>query len=292
MFAKMEEYIMKIDATSIAKITLAFVIIIMVVEPRIKKWVCTRQKIKRIEITPGIYKKIYDDFKAKVCRYLTKQQVYSEIAYTKTRIQNNLNADEPIWKSLLFAMSYISLLQSAISSEDESNVAARSIIVLFILAVAVMTVFYFWSQSYGNYMDQIIWFQCDMLESIKRECDEGLLEESLTVEIDANNKTDIGSWNMYGYLTGRFTTNALKELQSEESEDKKRAEDCSEGDLKRLIKQICRKMKISQSSSTEKIAADLAEDDVALVQKIIDTAKDSMLEYDVDEIYKKITNDN
>ena len=283
---------MKIDATSIAKITLAFVIIIMVVEPRIKKWVCARQKIKRIEITPGIYKKIYDDFKAKVCRYLTKQQVYSEIAYTKTRIQNNLNADEPIWKSLLFAMSYISLLQSAISSEDESNVAARSIIVLFILAVAVMTVFYFWSQSYGNYMDQIIRFQCDMLESIKRECDEGLLEESLTVEIDANNKTDIGSWNMYGYLTGRFTTNALKELQSEESEDKKRAEDCSEGDLKRLIKQICRKMKISQSSSTEKIAADLAEDDVALVQKIIDTAKDSMLEYDVDEIYKKITNDN
>lgn len=292
MFAKMEEYIMKIDATSIAKITLAFIIIIMVVEPRIKKWVCTRQKIKRIEITPGIYKKIYDDFKAKVCRYLTKQQVYSEIAYTKTRIQNNLNADEPIWKSLLFAMSYISLLQSAISSEDESNVAARSIIVLFILAVAAMTVFYFWSQSYGNYMDQIIRFQCDMLESIKRECDEGLLEESLTVEIDANNKTDIGSWNMYDYLTGRFTTNALKELQSEESEDKKRAEDCSEGDLKRLIKQICRKMKISQSSSTEKIAADLAEDDVALVQKIIDTAKDSMLEYDVDEIYKKITNDN
>lgn len=283
---------MKIDATSIAKITLAFIIIIMVVEPRIKKWVCTRQKIKRIEITPGIYKKIYDDFKAKVCRYLTKQQVYSEIAYTKTRIQNNLNADEPIWKSLLFAMSYISLLQSAISSEDESNVAARSIIVLFILAVAAMTVFYFWSQSYGNYMDQIIRFQCDMLESIKRECDEGLLEESLTVEIDANNKTDIGSWNMYDYLTGRFTTNALKELQSEESEDKKRAEDCSEGDLKRLIKQICRKMKISQSSSTEKIAADLAEDDVALVQKIIDTAKDSMLEYDVDEIYKKITNDN
>lgn len=283
---------MKIDVTSIAKITLAFVIIIMVVEPRIKKLVCTRQKIKRIEITPGIYKKIYDDFKAKVCRYLTKQQVYSEIAYTKTRIQNNLNADEPIWKSLLFAISYIPLLQSTISPEDENNVTTKLIIGLLILAVAPMTTLYFWSQSYGNYMDQIIRFQCDMLESIKQECDEGLLEGSLTVEIDANNKTNTGSWNMYDYLTDRFTTSALKELQSEESEDKKRAEGYSEGDLKRLIKQICRKMKTPQFSSAENIAADLAEDDVALVQKIIDTAKDSVLKYDVDEIYKKITNDN
>ena len=97
---------------------------------------------------------------------------------------------------------------------------------------------------------------------------------------------------MYDYLTDRFTTNALKELQSEELEDKKRAEGYNEGDLKRLIKQICRKMKTHQLSSAEKIAADLAEDDVALVQKIIDTAKDSVLKYDVDKIYKKITSDN
>lgn len=283
---------MKIDVTSIAKITLAFVIIIMVVEPRIKKWVYTQQTIRRTEITASIYIKIYDNFKAEVCQHLTKQRLYAEIAYTKTRIQNNLNADEPIWKSLLFAMSYISLLQSTISPEDENNVTAMGIIALFIIAVAVMAALYFWSQSYGNYMDQIIWFQCDMLESIKRECDEGLLDESLTVEIDANNKTDTGSWNMYDYLTDRFTTNALKELQSEELEDKKRAEGYNEGDLKRLIKQICRKMKTHQLSSAEKIAADLAEDDVALVQKIIDTAKDSVLKYDVDKIYKKITSDN
>lgn len=264
----------------------------MVVEPRIKKWVREQQKIKKIEITPGIYTKIYDNFKAEVCQHLTKQRLYLEIAYTKTRIQNNLNADEPIWKSLLFAISYISLLQSTISPEDENDVTAMCIIALFIIAVAVMAALYFWSQSYGNYMDQILRFQCDMLDAIKRECDEGLLERSTTAEIDENNKTDTGSWNMYDYLTGRFTTNALKELQSEESEDKKRAEGYSEGDLKRLIKQICRKMKTSQSASAEKIATDLAEDDVALVQKIMDTAKDSALEYDVDKIYKKITNDN
>lgn len=278
---------MEIDVTSIAKITSAFIIIIMVVAPRIKKWVRAQQTIRRIDITPGMYIKIYNNFKAKVCQHLTKQRLYLEIAYTKTRIQNNLNADEPIWKSLLFAISCISLLQSTISSEDENNVTAMLIIGLLIAAV-----FYFWSQSCGNYMDQIIRFQCDMLESIKRECDEGLLEESLTVEIDENNKTDTGSWHMYNYLTGRFTANALKKLQSEESEDKKRAEGYSEGDLKRLIKQICRKMKTSQSASAEKIATDLAEDDVALVQKIMDTAKDSALEYDVDKIYKKITNDN
>lgn len=88
---------MKIHVASIAKITLAFVIIIMVVEPRIKKWVREQQKIKKIEITPGIYTKIYDNFKAEVCQHLTKQRLYLEIAYTKTRIQNNLNADEPIW---------------------------------------------------------------------------------------------------------------------------------------------------------------------------------------------------
>lgn len=68
-----------------------------------------------------------------------------------------------------------------------------------------------------------------MLESIKRECDEGLLEKRITIEIDANNKTDTGSWNIYDYLTGQFTTNALKELQSEELEDKKRAESKKEG---------------------------------------------------------------
>lgn len=283
---------MKMDATSIAKITWVCIMIIMAAEPWIKKWVRERQKIKRIEITPGIYTKIYDNFKAEVCQHLTKQRLYSEIAYTKTRIQNNLNADEPIWKSLLFAISYISLLQSTISPEDENNVTAMCIIVLFIVAVGAIAVLYFWGQLYGDYMDQIIRFQCDMLESIKRECDEGLLEESLTVEIDENNKTDTGSWHMYDYLTDQFTTNELKELQSEESENKKRTEGYSEGDLKRLIKQICRKMKTSQSSSAKKIAADLAEDDVALVQKIMDTAKDSMLEYDVDIIYKKITSGN
>ena len=215
---------MKIDVTSIAKITLAFVIIIMVVEPRIKKWVRARQTIRRIEITPGMYIKIYDNLKAKVCQHFTKQRLYSEIAYTKTRIQNNLNADEPIWKSLLFAISYISLLQSTISSEDENNATAMLIIGLLIAAA-----FYFWSQSYGNYMDQIIRFQCDMLESIKRECDEGLLEESFTVEIDANNKTDTDSWNIYDYLTKQFTTNTLQKLQSEELEDKKRAKSKKEG---------------------------------------------------------------
>jgi len=94
------------------------------------------------------------------------------------------------------------------------------------------------------------------------------------------------------YVQNSMELMELKELQSEESEDKKRAEGYSEGDLKRLIKQICRKMKTSQSASAEKIATDLAEDDVALVQKIMDTAKDSALEYDVDKIYKKITNDN
>lgn len=51
-------------------------------------------------------------------------------------------------------------------------------------------------------------------------------------------------------------------------------------------------MKTPQLSSAEKIAADLAEDNIALVQKIMDTAKDSVLKYDVDKIYKKITSDN
>lgn len=68
-----------------------------------------------------------------------------------------------------------------------------------------------------------------MLESIKRECDDGLLEKRIIIEIDANNKTDTGSWNIYDYLTKQFTTNTLQKLQSEELEDKKRAKSKKEG---------------------------------------------------------------
>ena len=58
------------------------------------------------------------------------------------------------------------------------------------------------------------------------------------------------------------------------------------GDLKRLIKQICRKMQASLSA--EEIADDLAEDDVALIQKIMDAAKEFAPEYDIDAIYEKV----
>ena len=236
-----EEHIMKMNTVSIVQLMWIIVIIIIAAETSVEKWrhaQCLREasksfskkqgrkkkKTKRIEITPNMYLKIYDRLKTEVCQHLTKQRVYSEIAYTKTRIQNNLNADEPIWKSLLFAISCISLLQSTISSKDENNATAMLIIGLLIAAA-----FYFWSQSYGNYMDQIIRFQCDMLESIKRECDEGLLEKRIIIEIDANNKTDTGSWNIYDYLTKQFTTNTLQKLQSEELEDKKRAKSKKEG---------------------------------------------------------------
>ena len=58
------------------------------------------------------------------------------------------------------------------------------------------------------------------------------------------------------------------------------------GDLKRLIKQICRKMQASLSA--EEIADDLAEDDIALIQKIMDAAKEFAPEYDIDAIYEKV----
>lgn len=246
---------MKMNTVSIVQLMWIIVIIIIAAETSVEKWRHAqylreasksfskkqgrkKKKTKRIEITPNMYLKIYDRLKTEVCQHLTKQRVYSEIAYTKTRIQNNLNADEPIWKSLLFAISCISLLQSTISSEDENNATAMLIIGLLIVGVIAMAAFYFWNQSYGNYIDQIIRFQCDMLESIKRECDEGLLEKRITIEIDANNKTDTGSWNIYDYLTGQFTTNALKELQSEELEDKKRAESKKKVQKARLNSEI------------------------------------------------------
>lgn len=60
-----------------------------------------------------------------------------------------------------------------------------------------------------------------------------------------------------------------------------------EGELKRLIKQTCKKMQ--KSLSAEKIADDLAEEDnVVLIQKIMDVAKASAPEYDVDTIYEKV----
>ena len=209
---------MKMSAVSIAKLIWIIVIMIIAAETLVEKWrhaQCLREAFKssRIEITPNMYLKIYDRFKIEVCQHLTKQRLYSEIAYTKTRIQNNLNADEPIWKSLLFVISCISLLRSTISLEDEDNATAMLIVGLLIVTAIAMAAFYFWIQYCGNYIDHIIRFQCDMLESIKRECDEGLLEKYITIEIDANNKTNTGSWNIYDYLTKQFTTNALKTKQ-------------------------------------------------------------------------------
>lgn len=60
----------------------------------------------------------------------------------------------------------------------------------------------------------------------------------------------------------------------------------AEGELKRLIKQTCKKMQ--KSLSAEEIADDLAEDDIAIIQKIMDAAKESAPEYDIDAIYKKV----
>ena len=46
---------------------------------------------------------------------------------------------------------------------------------------------------------------------------------------------------------------------------------------------------MQKSRSAEKIADDLAEEDnVALIQKIMDAAKASAPEYDVDTIYEKV----
>lgn len=67
---------------------------------------------------------------------------------------------------------------------------------------------------------------------------------------------------------------------------KGRAEGIAEGDLKRLIKQICKKMQASLS--VEEIADDLAEDDVALIQAIMDAAKEFAPAYDIDAIYEKV----
>ena len=55
----------------------------------------------------------------------------------------------------------------------------------------------------------------------------------------------------------------------------------AEGDLRRLIKQTCKKMQTL-------LADDLAEDDVALIQKIMDAAKEFAPEYDIDAIYEKV----
>ena len=60
----------------------------------------------------------------------------------------------------------------------------------------------------------------------------------------------------------------------------------AEGELKRLIKQTCKKMQ--KSLSAEEIADDLAEDDIALIRRIMDAAKESAPEYDIDAIYKKV----
>ena len=67
---------------------------------------------------------------------------------------------------------------------------------------------------------------------------------------------------------------------------KGRAAGLAEGDLRRLIKQTCKKMQTLLSA--EEIADDLAEDDVALIQKIMDAAKEFAPEYDIDAIYEKV----
>lgn len=49
-----------------------------------------------------------------------------------------------------------------------------------------------------------------------------------------------------------------------------------------------KKNRCEKSFSAEKIAEDLAEDNSALIQKIMDTAKSFAPEYNIDEIYDKV----
>lgn len=47
-------------------------------------------------------------------------------------------------------------------------------------------------------------------------------------------------------------------------------------------------MSLQASLSVEEIADDLAEDDVALIQEIMNAAKEFAPEYDIDAIYEKV----
>lgn len=85
---------------------------------------------------------------------------------------------------------------------------------------------------------------------------------------------------------GESFLDGIREEEREQGRAEGRAEGHAEGDMKRLIKQTCKKMRMSLSP--EEIADDLAEDDVALIQKIMDAAQEFAPEYDIDAIYKKI----
>ncbi|MDE5777187.1 MAG: hypothetical protein K2I10_01550 [Lachnospiraceae bacterium] len=66
-------------------------------------------------------------------------------------------------------------------------------------------------------------------------------------------------------------------------EEKGRAEGRREGELKKLIAQICRKLK--NAKSLETIAEEL-EEDITLIRSICEAAGRCAPEYDVDKIYE------
>lgn len=62
-----------------------------------------------------------------------------------------------------------------------------------------------------------------------------------------------------------------------------------QGEMGKLIKQICKKL--VKGYSSEEIA-DMLEEDVTIIQKIVEIAEKYAPEYDADKIYKQLYKDN
>ena len=79
----------------------------------------------------------------------------------------------------------------------------------------------------------------------------------------------------------------VRYLKSWEREKELRKEGREEGDLRRLISQICKKL--VKGKDTHTIAEELEEDDDSLVTAIVRVAQDYAPDYDLETVYEAYT---
>ena len=77
-------------------------------------------------------------------------------------------------------------------------------------------------------------------------------------------------------------------MKSWEWEKELKEEGREEGDLKRLISQICKKLAKGKGISV--IADELEEDDTGFIEKIVEIASKCAPEYDIEVIYNEYIN--
>ncbi len=116
-------------------------------------------------------------------------------------------------------------------------------------------------------------------EAVTRAVDE-CIDEGILKEFLLQNKAEVVSMSIFEY-----DAELHMKMEREEAYEDGRAEGIEQGEMKKLITQICRK---KQKSKTPEVIAEELEEDLEQVKRICDIADEFAPEYDVEKIYENL----